>query len=403
MEYVVESARNIEVMSHYDVLVAGGGFAGISAALAAAREGVKVCLLEREWLLGGLGTLGLVAIFLPLCDGKGHQVIAGIGEELIRLAIDCGTEESHLPLPTAWLQRGTQEERAKVRFQAQYNPWVFSLKVERLLIEAGVDIRYGTLAVQVSLEYDKITNVIAEDKGGRFALAANAVIDATGDADICKLAHVPVAHFTPGNVLAAWHYSDTAQGRRLKTLGFSDTPDKYKKGNEEQPLTAQRFSGLDGAELSEMVIRSHEVILNHIDKERMQDNSYTIASLPMIPQIRMTRRLVGKMTLHDMPAFQRFEDSIGMTGDWRKCGPIYEIPFGTLCSDTVKNLLVAGRCISVTDDMWDITRAIPTCTVTGQAAGIAAALMRDNSTIVLSELQRRLHQQNAILHLEEMT
>ena len=84
---IIEPAKSLEVKDSYDVVIAGGGIAGISAALAAKRQGKRVLLIEREYLLGGLATLGLITIYLPLCDGKGRRVIYGIGEELMRLAL----------------------------------------------------------------------------------------------------------------------------------------------------------------------------------------------------------------------------------------------------------------------------------------------------------------------------
>ena len=96
-------------MNKYDVAVCGGGFAGISAALAAAREGKKVILFEKEYMLGGLGTAGLVTIYLPLCDGFGHQVSFGIAEELLRLSITYGAEDRY---PENWLDNiGSRTEK----------------------------------------------------------------------------------------------------------------------------------------------------------------------------------------------------------------------------------------------------------------------------------------------------
>lgn len=99
-------------MKKYDVAVCGGGFAGISAALAAAREGKSVILFEKEYMLGGLGTAGLVTIYLPLCDGFGHQVSFGIAEELLKLSVTYGAEDKY---PENWLDGiGTRTEKDKV-------------------------------------------------------------------------------------------------------------------------------------------------------------------------------------------------------------------------------------------------------------------------------------------------
>jgi hypothetical protein len=93
------------------------------------------------------------------------------------------------------------------------------------------------------------------------------------------------------------------------------------------------------------------------------------------------------------------EDSVGMTGAWRKRGPAYEIPYRTLFGRDTKNLLTAGRDISVTDAMWDITRVIPPCAVTGEAAGTAAALGNDFTKLDISQLQERLVSSNVKLHI----
>ena len=89
----IEETRKIEIAEEYDVAVCGGGFGGISAALAASRQGKKTVLFEKEYMLGGLGTAGLVTIYLPLCDGMGKQVTFGIAEELFRLSISHGARQ----------------------------------------------------------------------------------------------------------------------------------------------------------------------------------------------------------------------------------------------------------------------------------------------------------------------
>ena len=99
---------------------------------------------------------------------------------------------------------------------------------------------------------------------------------------------------------------------------------------------------------------------------------------------------------------QYFADSIGMISDWRKRGPVYEVPFRTLYSGQVRNLITAGRCTSVTDSMWDIMRVIPCCAVTGQAAGTAAAMTDDFTALNVSDLQKVLQENGVILHEEEI-
>lgn len=98
----IEEKLKTKINNEYDVAVCGGGFAGISAALAAARNGSKTVLFEKQFMLGGLGTAGLVTIYLPLCDGYGHQVSFGIAEELLRLSIKYGAE---IDCPKYWLNK----------------------------------------------------------------------------------------------------------------------------------------------------------------------------------------------------------------------------------------------------------------------------------------------------------
>lgn len=374
------------------VIVAGGGIAGIAAALAAAREGADVLLIEREYLLGGLATLGLVTIYLPLCDGRGHQVSFGIAEELLRLSICHGAEAKY---PTAWLEGGTDKQKAEgPRFEVRYNAHLFALEAEKLLLATGVMILYGTSVCAAHKIEDKIDALIVENKSGRYAIGVTgSVVDCTGDADICKLSDAGTVTFSQGNVLAAWHYCIQNGSPELRTLGASDIPDKQKNGNEPKPLIARRFTGLDAAEISEMTQASHERMLADILTIKQTQPAYVPITLPTIPQIRMTRRIDGVYTLDDTEAFQKFPDAVGMFSDWRKRGPVYQLPFSTLYGKKVKNLICAGRNISVSDAMWDITRVIPVCAVSGEAAGRAAAMTDDFAAFAqngLEKLQNKL-------------
>ncbi|GHV43258.1 hypothetical protein AGMMS49546_24310 [Spirochaetia bacterium] len=417
-EKITESARELEVRDHADILVAGGGIAGIAAALAAARTGSRVLLIEKEWMLGGLATLGLITIYLPLCDGKGRQVIYGIGEELLKLSIKYGAEDGEFPLPRPWLEGGSLQEKQKLRYQVQYHPWLFAICAEQLLKEAGVEILYGTSVCAVILNDKRIEALVIENKSGRSALMVKAVVDATGDADICKQSGVKTEQFGRGNVLASWHYSFSEGRVQLRIAGYAEAPEQPGAGRNEaaeggeRGLSKRRFTGLDGKELSEMTEASHKALLNIVEKERLQHPDYFPVTAPLIPQIRMTRRISGEYTLDESEALVHFDDSIGLTGDWRKPGPVFEIPYRTLYSREIKNLICAGRCISVTDPMWDISRVIPPCAVTGQAAGTAAALALqgqkeagggiDFFQLAAAELQQKLSADGVLIHLKDI-
>lgn len=393
---MITETLHTKITKRCDVLVCGGGFAGIAAALAAARQGKQVLLLEKQFQLGGLGTAGLITIYLPLCDGCGRQVSFGIAEELFRLSISMGAEADE---PTCWLNGGTYEEKLKKRFDVRYNPNLFAILAEQLLIKEGVEILYGTCAVAVHKENDRIAAVMIENKSGRQAIAATTVVDATGDCDIAHFADAPTKLFEQGNVLAAWYYSLGQAGYDLRTLGYSDIPDEEKTPDyRPELLTAQRFTGVDGDELSLMTRLSHSSTLNDLKKRRQTDPTAVPTAIATTPQVRMTRKLVGEYTLDEAEDHTRFEDSIGMVSNWKKCGPVFEVPFRTLYCRQAKNLIVAGRCTSVTDRMWDIMRVIPCCAVTGQAAGIAAALTDDFSSLDVAALQKELTKNGVVLH-----
>lgn len=387
------------INNKYDIAVCGGGFGGISAALAAAREGKKVILFEKEYILGGLGTAGLVTIYLPLCDGVGHQVSFGIAEELLRLSIKYGAEAKY---PENWLDGiGARTEEDK-RFQVQYNAQVFAILAEQLLTEAGVDILYGSYVIDASVKDNKIEYLTVANKTGKTDYYIDSVIDATGDADIAKFAGAPTETYKPGNLLAAWYYFTDAEGYKLKMLGGSRKPKKLPEDAKVGEMYSNRYAALEAEELSLMTRLSHEQILHDWLKRRENDPEAVVSTIATIPQIRMTRRIVGAYTLSYEEMHKRFDDSIGMVSDWRKRGPVFEVPFGTLYNPSVKNLIMAGRCTSVDDEMWDVMRVIPCCAVTGQAAGIAAAMTDDFSSIDISELQRKLEKTGVVLHEESV-
>lgn len=399
---MINEALNTKITESCDVLVCGGGFAGISAALAAARQGKKTILLEREYILGGLGTAGLVTMYLPLCDGMGRQVSFGIAEELLKLSISMGAEAQY---PENWLDsedKAFRTEKNK-RFEVRYNPSLFAILAEQLLLKENVKILYGTYAVAADKTDDKINAVITESKSGRQAIKVGSVVDATGDCDIAFFTGAPTDTFKQGNILAAWYYFLASSGYDLAALGCADIPDDQKNGkNKVETLINRRFTGLDAEEISQMVQLSHNAVIEDIKKRRDRGSDLVPTSIATIPQIRMTRKLVGEYVLHDTEEHKYFEDSVGMVSDWRKRGPVYEVPFKTLYSGKIKNLILAGRCTSVTDSMWDIMRVIPCCAVTGQAAGTAAAMTDDFTKLDIKKLQETLEADGVVLHENQL-
>lgn len=391
------------VSDRCDVLVCGGGIAGISAALAAARMGKRVILLERQFMLGGLATAGLITIYLPLCDGCGRQVSFGIAEELLRLSVSMGAEDRY---PANWLDADStpaQRTADDPRFEVQFNPQLFAILAEQELIKAGVEILYGTYAVAVSKQENRIESVIVENKSGRQAICAASVVDATGDCDIAAFAKAPTETFQQGNILAAWYYGVDDRGYNLNMLGFCDIPDSEKKDrNGPELLIPRRFGGLDGKELSQMVQCAHASTLRDIIQKRQKHPTLMPTTIATIPQIRMTRHIVGQYRMCSADNHRFMADSIGLVSDWRKRGPVYEVPFASLYSVQVKNLICAGRCIDATEDLWDLMRVIPCCAVTGQAAGTAAAMCTDFTEMDIAQLQKVLQENGVVLHEKDL-
>ena len=378
--------------SDRDVLVVGGGVAGIAAAFAAARNGAKTMLVESSYLLGGLATCGLVTIYLPLCDGEGHQLSFGLAEELLRLSVSHGAAAEY---PAEWFGQGTKEERIAHRFRTQFDPFVFSLLAERELRKAGVEILFGATLSAATVRAGRLQSITCVLRSGSMELYAGRFIDATGDATLCAYAGEETRQPQHANVLAAWHY-ELCEGRNL--LRMSGSCDYvYAQGAAEGGT-----AGLSGRELSELTFAAHEQILGEFLKNGSVSDRHALTAIPSIPQVRMTRCLCGREQLRKEDDKRRFENSVGLFGSWLERGRAFELPFGALVGKHIRNLGAAGRCISVAaDDMWDITRVIPVCAVSGEAIGTAAALAEDFSAIDVAALQNVLRSRGVRIHLQE--
>lgn len=388
-DFVREPERETRIYDRFDVVVAGGGIAGIAAALASTRNGARTCLVERATALGGLATLGLIVDFLPLCDGLGNQVIGGIGEELLRLSKKYGTTD----FPDCWKSGGNVEERRTRRYELTYNPGAMILAAEELLIREGVTLLYDARVCGVGRQDGRINTVLFECKEGRLALGCRTVIDTTGDADVCWGSGERTAVLET-NVPSWWFYSRDERKVSLHRL----TENFY-----DVPTGTHTYSGVNEQDVTEFLVETRQRIaafLNYRNAGRAtNDARYCLAHdgtpmarsgispeqpsvlgrlepdlLPMLPQFRMTRRLVGKTELDAAQNNIWFEDTVGMTGSWAKSGPVYYVPLSIMQGVANDNLLAAGRCVSATPSGLDILRVIPACAVTGEAAGTAAAL-----------------------------
>jgi 2-polyprenyl-6-methoxyphenol hydroxylase-like FAD-dependent oxidoreductase len=402
---IQEPSREIPVSGNYDVIVVGGGLAGVTAAVAAARNGARVCLIEKHLALGGLATLGNVSMWLPLCDGNGIQVTAGLGEELLKLSV---TDLHHnnpgagfKGIPTCWLPGGDLIERAKKRYRTDFNPAAYIFALEEFLIRSEVTLLYDTRFCAVHRDNKRILHIIIENKDGRAALETGMVIDATGDADVCFAAGENTAA-VDSNVLAAWYY--TFNAGKLKRHLFSN---KYSPVADKDGAQGPFFRGDDAQQVTAHVLQSRQQIREQINELRQRDhiNDIQLIMPPTIAALRMTRRLVGRFTITGQHVHHWFEDTIGLVGDWRQRGPVYAIPFESLCGMKNQNLMAVGRCLSVDNTAWDALRVFAPCAVTGQAAGTAAALAASQGHCNIDfldyrDLQEKLKEQGVLIEPE---
>ena len=346
-----------------DVVVLGGGMAGIAAALASARSGAETLLVEKEYALGGLATLGLIVVYLPLDDGLGVKMSASLSEELLRCALEIGPGE----IPSAWAdENAPQEARRGVRYQVTYNAASMMIAAERLLLDAGVKLLYDARLSGAETEGGRVRSIWVETKRGRMEVEAAAFVDCTGDADLCFFAGETTVD-DPTNRRTGWYYSFDGEALRL----HQQTDPIYTQ----IPEGSRLYSGTDPEEITQSLIDQRAMILNHVRDLRAGGNpgAYPLL-IPAYHGLRMTRRLETSAHFsEDAHDYVWFHDAIGMIGNWKKSGHRYSIPYRAIKAETFSNLYAAGRCCCAEKSGWDLTRVIPTCAVTGEAAGLAAS------------------------------
>lgn len=381
MKTIREPARDIPVSASFDVAVVGGGVAGVAAALAAARSGVSVLLVERYCALGGLATIGNVIIYLPLCDGCGRQVLGGITEELLHLSVaDLRREIPGAGLrrePEAWRRKdSTAEERTAHRFETSFNPDAVILAYEKLLADAGVAIWYDTRCCAVVRDGNRITHLLLENKDGRTAVACGTVVDASGDADVCFLAGEKTESLDT-NVVSGWYYT-LRDGGDLRLHCLSD---RFAADCGRDPAARGPFlRGDTAAGVNTQMLEGRARLREELDRLRAdlarEDPEADLQPWHIVtfPCFRMTRRLVAAHSVTAADDHRWFDDAVCLANDWRKPGPVWSVPYRALCGVANENLSAVGRCMSVDTTAWDALRVIPVCGVTGEAAGVASAM-----------------------------
>jgi hypothetical protein len=390
--FITEPERRTPVIAETDVLVIGGGAAGIAASVAASRAGARAMLVERYGSLGGLATNGLIILLLTLDDGRGKQVIAGLCQEVVdRLAArnacifppadewgspDPALVEKYQRLGLVW--GGAPHV---VRYSVAYDPEEFKCEADLLVAEAGVDLRFHRWAVGVIKDGARVTHVVFESKAGREAVACNAVIDCTGDADIAVLAGEPVESET----IHPWLWfrtanvdEDAAEGSKLRP-GYYKTvwPTGYLHPWGAAERIGREIDPTNPDDLTFAEVECRRLVRAEVDRLRGKAPGFERAYLSSFAAtlgITESRRLVGRHVLTRDEMDQRRDDAIAVTGHWTKYGSTYHIPWDSLLAQGATNLAVAGRCISVDHRTHHATKEIPACFATGEAAGLGAAM-----------------------------
>ena len=400
--WITEPARQIPVIASADVVVVGGGPAGVAAALSAAREGCSVYLVERTGFLGGLWTGGFVlivwCIFGANKQGKQTQVIHGVTSEIL----------------------DNLKQRNMLIFERKPTPDPEAAKyvLAEMLHDAGVNVLYNSFGANVIRHGEHIDALILETKSGRVAIQGKMFVDASGDGDMMEWAgdeyremrYQLGLNYRLGNVD---HVNPNAPGFEKQWIG-DETP--LPSVNWVNIYGQPKQDALDVFNLSRLQYELRKSAWENTEKIRQKPGYEDIFLLDTAPILgtRVARILnsLHNVTLEESMTYTVYEDVIGISGGWTdlpyKNGtvkaqdrPYWQIPLRSLLSPKTKNLIVAGRCFGFEKELVEDAREIGTCFVTGQGAGIAAAQAVLQQTVPadldLKKLRAALIKQNVFL------
>lgn len=390
--YVKEPAKKIAVVDSADVVVAGGGPAGVAAAYAAARQGADVLLLERQYFLGGLftgcGVTPIINMFNPTMTGR-EQAVFGFADELCRRLEKVGMLSQDNVIP-------------------KVDPEAAKYMMEEMLAEADVRILYGVQAAEIVMSADRIDAVIVEGKSGRVAIRSSFVVDCTGDGDILEWAG---EDFTvrKNDIGSMWRIGNADSCDAGSPTCIKGVRTMHSVGEKDQ-------DGLDMYNLTRIQLGQRKMMWEGAMKLRNSEGCEDLFLLdtPALVGVRITRVLnaVANVTAIGAAQGKSYDDVVGFTGGdsnlkvngvkyLNRERKMWQIPYSAITPKKVSNLLVGGRCFGFEEPLTFDAREVGTCFMTGQAAGTAAAIAvasRCSSRDVdIRTLQASLREQNVKL------
>ncbi|WP_240636832.1 FAD-dependent oxidoreductase [Paenibacillus silvae] len=429
--------RRIPLYSEVDVVVAGGGPSGVAAALAAARNGASVLLIEQRGYLGGMATVSQVPAFCPYTD-QVKPVIRGIGLEILN-DMKLNMEET--------FRKDWQDLLDWVPIDAE----VLKRVLDKKMMEAGVQVLYHTFVGDILHKDGYVEAAVIHNKSGTQAVKGNIYIDATSDADITHLAGGQLikggenGELQPGTMCFVLNNLDRSKFFSSVEVHGKDLKHAIRKAKTEGRLRVARewagiswlnnhtaglnfghVFGIDGSNAEDLTRGAIEgrALAAHITEWLREtipgfENAFLTVTGEQVG-IRETRRIVGDYTItaDDFMACRSFPDDIarnayfidihmakptsGMTMIHLPAGESHGIPYRSLLPAGIQNVIVAGRSISTDRATQGSARVMPNCFAMGEAAGTAAAILRENGaketrSIDVSALQCRLVRQGAWL------
>lgn len=413
---VLHLTEEVRECGQYDIIVAGGGFAGVAAAVAAARLGKRVMLVEKSQKLGGLGTLGLINFFVPMCNGRGKQIIFGMAEEFLQLSIRYGygnAPEAFVNgrIPAEKLAEYETAGEKPPRYICRYSAELCALALTELCVNEGVTLMFDSVVSRPVMDEQNpqfIRGVVLENKSGREFYGAKMFVDVTGDADLLARCGVPTAvrgnfHTYISHGISLESCRKAVEAGKIQPAVCSFSGGRSTLYGTNHPKEIPLYDGTSSSEVNRYLVNNQLELLNNMKKT--DRNTREILTLPGMAQFRTTRRIDGDYVLQESDVYRHFDDSVGAINDFDRRDFLYEIPYGTMICRGWDNVITAGRTAAGDGYAWDVLRVIPPAIISGQAAGVACAQAIDSGRAIwdidITALQAELARENVMIHFDD--